>query len=189
MAKAQSTKRCDLYSRKLYINTELPPQYLFLGPYNAQHQFTLNLADSISVSQAWQTAIAIMETSDDYDESASDRPAWILNLGSRILSMDWAPNQDGDYQYLAVSVEKAQATHIPEVSSFEPKKPYEASVQIWAFASVLDGDATLIDMSRKPKLVHVMCAKWGTIRRLSWCPAAVPIAENSRSIGLMVLFE
>ena len=185
MAEAQSTQRCDLHSRKLYVDTELPPQDLLLGPYNAQHHFTLDFADSISVSQAWQTAISATENGDDYDENASDRSAWILNLGSRMLSMDWAPNQGGHYQYLAVSVMKPQPTDIPRVSSFEPSEPYEANVQIWAFSTLSNNGATLMDTRKKPKLAHVMCIKWGTVRRLLWCPAAVLIGENSKSIGLL----
>ena len=183
MAEAQSTKRCDLHSRRLYVDTELPPQYLLLGPYNAQYHFTLDLNDSISLSQAWHTAISATDNADDYDENASNRSAWILNLGSRVFSMDWAPNQCGHYQYLAVSVMKPQPTGMPKVSSFEPSEPYEASVQIWAFPTVSNDKTTLMDMSKKPKLVHVMCVKWGTVRRLSWCPAAVSIPENSKSIG------
>lgn len=187
MAKVQSTSSLEVGSRNIYIPINLPAQDILLGPYNAQHHFVLPNHDSISVSEAWKTAITNTTDSEEYDEAASDRQSWILNLGLRILALDWAANRSGEYQYLAVSTDQARPDHIARVSALGAEEPFEAAVQIWAFKTRNKDEATIMDLSEKPQLVHVICANWGTIRRLSWCPAGTLIEENSDSIGTLAM--
>lgn len=188
MAKAQSTSSLEIESRDPYIPTNLPAQDILLGPYNGQHHIVLPNHDSISVNEGWRTAIANAADFEEYNKGASDRPAWILNLGLRILALDWAPNRLGDYQFLAVSTDQVRPDYIPRVSALEAEEPFKAAVQIWAFRTKVDEDGmTMMDLSQKPKLVHVIGAEWGTIRRLSWCPAGITIEENSKSVGALAM--
>lgn len=119
--------------------------------------------------------------------SSTTRSGWILNLGSRVVCTEWAPELGGDYQYLAVSVDKGVPPNIPKVSALDPTAPFESSIQIWAFKTVAESGSILMDMDAPPRLVHVVCHCWGTTRRLGWCPFPVKHDSTSSSIGLLAL--
>jgi transcription factor C subunit 6 len=106
------------------------------------------------------------------------REGWILNLGSRVQCLAWAPNCTGTSQYLAVSVpiteqqKIAVGETVPKgAPAFTPSAPYPAAIQIWSFDSVKVGQPPRrLDMSVKPRLRLVACGDAGDIKRLSWCP-------------------
>lgn len=127
------------------------------------------------------------------------REGWILNMGNKVQCLAWAPNQDGDTQYLAIAVpitEQQKDEHRVGgepigAPAFTPSEPYPAALQIWSFEASKDGGLTKsLDMSRKPKLRLVICTDWGDIRRIAWCPMArrrrdEDDKDGSHSLGLL----
>src|SRR5262249_30356929 len=103
---------------------------------------------------------------------------WILNVGEKVLSLSWAPN-DTEIQYLAVaprctsSQRRSAASDDPSRPAFHPSPPYPSSIQIWAFqteATKIAGVRALL-MSAPPRLSIVFGTEWGNVRLLKWCPS------------------
>ncbi|KAF2016081.1 hypothetical protein BU24DRAFT_450683 [Aaosphaeria arxii CBS 175.79] len=99
---------------------------------------------------------------------------WILNLGTKIVETQWASNEDGNTQYLAVSVEQAakvahRPMENPRAPAFTATDSYPASIQIWAFRATKTGE---LDPSIEPQLALVICTDWGSPRHFQWCPVA-----------------
>ena len=106
---------------------------------------------------------------------------FILNLGSKICSMDWAPTSDqGTSQYLAVcQVIKPPSSH-EHTSPFVPTLPYKSSIQIWEFKTIQRDEGKpyrTIDASQAPRLIHVICTEWGFGQEVRWCPFYQPPDE------------
>jgi transcription factor C subunit 6 len=104
----------------------------------------------------------------------SARRGWMFYLGTRIQEVQWAPNEKGPTQYLAVAVEqkrpdkpKHKPLENPHAPAFTATKPFPASIQIWAFDSKNNGD---MDPSKQPRLEHVICTDWGAPKAFRWWP-------------------
>ncbi|OAX83293.1 hypothetical protein ACJ72_02346 [Emergomyces africanus] len=109
--------------------------------------------------------------------SKSNRDGWILNLGSKVQCLSWAPNCAGTTQYLAVAIpipdlQKQSLGGISQgAPAFTPSPPYPSGIQIWSFESSKEAnDVRQLDMAVKPRLRQVICTDAGDIRSLSWCP-------------------
>ncbi|KAF2444860.1 hypothetical protein P171DRAFT_387441 [Karstenula rhodostoma CBS 690.94] len=112
--------------------------------------------------------------------SDSKRKGWILHLGSRIQDAQWATNQLGSTQYLAVIVEqddmsakKHKSFGNPKAPAFTATSPFPASIQIWAFDSTQSGT---LSAKKEPRLALVMCTDWGAPKAIQWWPIG---AEDS----------
>jgi transcription factor C subunit 6 len=115
--------------------------------------------------------------------SNSKRRGWNFNLGSRIQEAQWAPNEEGNTQYLAVAVEqklttteKQPALKDPNAPAFTATPSFPTSIQIWAFRSLSNGD---LDYLTPPRLEQVICADWGAPKALRWCPVGISASANS----------
>ncbi|CAI6340124.1 unnamed protein product [Periconia digitata] len=103
----------------------------------------------------------------------TNRRGWIFNLGARIHEAQWAPNEEGRTQYLAVAVEQKSTKKSPDMfenssaPAFTATGTFPASIQIWAFESLENGD---MDPEKAPRLEHVICTDWGAPKRLAWSP-------------------
>ena len=161
-----------------------------MGPYGRQKVFTLALLQSLSLEEAWDTASGSLEQNMEESRSSKGRRrGWMLNVGTRVRCLDWAPNHYGDTQYLALAVAEAssstRAATPTEAPAFTPSGPAPSSIQIWAF----DSSDKSIDSLRPPELQQVLCTEWGEITQLKWCP--VPRANRNEdalgkiSIGLL----
>jgi transcription factor C subunit 6 len=112
--------------------------------------------------------------------SDSKRKGWIFHLGSRIQDAQWAPNERGSTQYLAVIVEQDDTTAKkhksfgnPKAPAFTATSPFPASIQIWVFESTPSGNLT---MKKEPCLALVICTDWGAPKAIQWWPIG---AEDS----------
>ncbi|KAH7077913.1 hypothetical protein BKA63DRAFT_509296 [Paraphoma chrysanthemicola] len=112
-----------------------------------------------------------------------NRRGWMLSLGSRIQDAQWAANEDGNTQHLAVAVEQKPTSgpqpkpmENPKAPAFSATKPFPASVQIWAFEAGADGE---LDSSREPRLELVICTDWGAPKQLRWCPVAMTASAKT----------
>jgi transcription factor C subunit 6 len=112
--------------------------------------------------------------------SDSKRKGWIFHLGSRIQDAQWAPNERGSTQYLAVIVEQDDTTSRkhkpfgnPKAPAFTATSSFHASIQIWVFESTPSGILTL---EKEPRLALVICTDWGAPKVIHWWPIG---AEDS----------
>ncbi|KKY28817.1 putative transcription factor tfiiic complex subunit tfc6 [Phaeomoniella chlamydospora] len=125
--------------------------------------------------------------------TSPDRAAWLLNTGTKVQCLSWAPNANSSTQYLAI----ACATTSSQRRGFETQTtaitsspPYPSNIQIWAIAGTNAAETPLkLDMSTRPKLIQVLCTNWGDIRQLIWCPMLreprAEDAEKGECIGLL----
>ena len=157
-------------------------QSFLMGPYESQTLYTLEIGKARKLRDAWSFADGASEEADEQAESRKDgKEGWILNIGRKIHCMDWAPNQDGDVQLLALSTPGSAPEAQHKISqkpgaplrapAFAPAPPTPACIQIWAFsASTATGREGLLDLTRDPKLQTVICTEWGDAKQLKWCP-------------------
>lgn len=198
---------------------------IVMGPANNQQAYHLAHLAAMDFGLAWEKGNCVREEpARDANTGASDgedsdkiqpesvpsapgsryREGWLLNLGSKIQCLAWAPNRHGDHtQYLAISTacSSTQRRSVPasndkRAPAFRPSPSYPSSVQIWALrcAPASEGLQRL-DMATQPKLLQVLCTHWGNIRQLQWCPvlrtklrepAEQPMEDcNADNLGLL----
>ncbi|KAL3469838.1 hypothetical protein BJX99DRAFT_251691 [Aspergillus californicus] len=160
---------------------------VLIGPADDQMVFTLDQYDIVNFGDAWgevKGRTSKTQTQNTPDGTGSrpnrkKRQGWILNIGQRVQSLAWAPNQTGLNQYLAVAapISNEQKELYPDplkdyaAPAFRPSAPYPSALQLWAFKADKGGNLTKsLDMSTEPRLLLVLGADWGDLRRISWCP-------------------
>lgn len=132
-ARKQKTTELSEHEAIEYIPGARGTRYTFLmGPYWGQKPFVLAPLQAIIL------------------ENASN--GWILNMGSGTKCLDWAPNCDGNTQYLALTTGPPRSNPAYTISS-----PTPSSIQIWAFS----GDS--------PEICAMFCSEWGGVMQLKWC--------------------
>ena len=178
-AEKQQVRMLSLEEGLPYLPDPTDSSHSFLmGPYGRQKVFTLALSQTLGLEEAWDgTSGLSTQNPEGSRNSKRCRHGWMLNVGTRVRCLDWAPNHYGDTQYLALVVAKASSsTHVAmptEAPAFTPSCPAPSSVQIWAF----DASDKSIDSARPPELRQVLCTEWGEITQLKWCP--VPWAARN----------
>ncbi len=183
-AEKQKLRTLSLEEGVIYLHGPTHSSLSFLmGPYGKQKVFTLDSSQSLGLEEAWHTR---SESSKENPERLRDRQqrrlGWMLNVGTRVRCLDWAPNHHGTTQYLALAVAKASsstpaATPI-EAPAFTLSCPTPSSIQIWA----LDTSDNSMHCPRSPELQQVLCTEWGEVNQLKWCP--VPRAKrNEDALG------
>lgn len=190
-AEKQNVHILSLEEGATYVPKPTHSSHSFLmGPYGRQKLFTLALSQSLGLEEAWDIASGSSVLNLGGSRSSKRRRlGWMLNVGTRVRCLDWAPNHDSGTQYLALAVAKAsisaRAATPTEAPAFTPSCPAPSSVQIWAF----DASANSMGCTRPPELQQVLCTEWGEITQLKWCP--VPRARRNEdalgkiSIGLL----
>ena len=173
-------------------------QNLLLGPcgrqklVNLPHLHSLPLdATEIGVHNG---ASQQVPEPDPHPPSTEKRYGCFLNVGIRLDCLDWAPNHDGDSQYLALSssqgprlLTKALPTTAP---AFDPAPPSPSSIQIWSFCINRPTEPTSSPQRQlEPTLAQVLCSEWGPISQIKWCPMArtprEPSDPDQQFIGLL----
>ena len=172
---------------------KLEGKELLMGAYGRQKLFNLPHLQSLEVDTAHTSA----EDEPDANQQSirkRRRHGWMLNVGTRVRCLDWAPNHDEDTQYLALA-----SVHTPnEISkespktspAFTPALPTPSCVQVWAFAATnaLESESSL-DSAKPPELRLVLCTEWGDAKQLKWCPMPREIrdedAKGKTSLGLL----
>ena len=189
IAKAQKATPIGPDKAQLYVPSVLPVHTILLGPYGNQKAFEVAAGSSVSLQETWEAAEAEANFAEDQRSAPQSRNGWILNLGDRVRSLDWAPHHDRDLQYLAVATASDPPPEHPKVSAFEPIEAYRASFSVWSFGSREEDGVQMMDLNTKPQMVQIACTDWGAVRRLQWCPSARPVPDDSynnvESIGLL----
>lgn len=175
-------------------------QSFLLGPYGKQTMHSLEPRMAMDFGDAWRSMAESSSEEGGGTSRKGRREGWILNAGGKIQCMDWAPNQNGNMQLLALSTpgtpSKAQHDQPqkpgepPKAPAFTPSPPTPACIQIWAFAALTEIEREgLMDLSRIPKLQMVLCTEWGDIKQLKWCPTPRDLREGdgeaNYSLGLL----
>ena len=183
-AEKQNVRTLSLEEGVAYLPKATNSSLNFLmGPYGRQQVSSLAMSESLGLEEAWYTTSGPSEKAvEGFESHKRRRLGWMLNVGTRVRCLDWAPNHHGKLQYLALAVAKASTSTRPatpnEPSAFTPSSPGLSSVQIWAFEASNNSTGA----SRPPELQQVLCTEWGEVNQLKWCP--VPRAErNENAIG------
>lgn len=150
---------------------------LFMGPYGRQTRFDLPTLQSTPFRQAWEQAPQPINDEADgpgRPKSKSPREGWLLNVGTGVRCLDWAPNHAGDTQYLALSTFPPKTNKNLDPIKFSPAftpQSFPSSIQIWSFSSSEAADRkSLLDPITPPNLRLVICFDWGDAKQLTWCP-------------------
>ncbi|KAG8626513.1 hypothetical protein KVT40_005458 [Elsinoe batatas] len=167
-----------------YLVEDKTPLSLVLGPYGNQHMFKLPPLGAMAIDEPF---IAESENTNTPKRKPTKRSGWIVNIGERIQTLGWAPNQDGDIQYLALAAMTMETAVEPELpSAFVPQAtPKKSAIQIWSFRRSADG---YFDQTTPPKLCQVICSEFGDVRLLKWCRAPRPhkvLHEDAKDLGLL----
>ncbi|KAF2097231.1 hypothetical protein NA57DRAFT_77486 [Rhizodiscina lignyota] len=196
----QRTRSISITDASAYLpQLSNDPQSFIMGPNNQQHLFSLDIACTMNISDAWDAASPTPSTPRDKKARKSgSRKGWILNAGAKIQCLEWVTNQHGPHQYLSVSVlyqiphsrkdpsaERFQSDTAP---AFAAAEPYPASMQIWRIqASDQRGSEDMMDMNCPPELDTVLCFDWGDVRQFKWCPAPRENVHppDQRHLGLL----
>lgn len=152
-----------------------------MGPYQTPKLFKLGVCETMSLSQAWEATEANgSEHSQQSDQTK--RHGFMINVGSKVWCSEWAPNQSGPDQYLAVSALSPRAL-VPG-QQFKPQQPHAASIQLWRFRANVKG---VIRMDEQPFLDTLLCTRWGDVKAIKWCPAPheEPVDSNNINLGLL----
>ena len=165
---------------------------VLMGPYGKQKLFSITFMQSLNIDDAWSQAGTANLTNSGFtpvQKTPSKRQdGWVLNVGSSVLCLDWAPNHP-DKQYLAISplpsndpLHQAPPKTAPAYTSL----PGPSSIQIWAVTrSSVGAEKTY----QPPELRLVICTEWGHAKQLKWCPmprvARDAEVESRVSLGLL----
>ncbi len=202
MTRRQRTQYLTLEQAHMYMPQPTSSSQSFLmGPYGQQTLYTLETGEVFNLADAWDRGHGVSSQAVGKGKPRKGkREGWILNIGRKIQCMDWAPNQGGNVQLLAIATHspdpKAQnsepqpQTEPRKAPAFSPAAPTPGCVQIWAFsASTEPGREGCLDMTRLPKLQMVICAEWGDAKHLKWCPTPRDRREvdgdNNIALGLL----
>ena len=183
-AKRQNARLMTVGEALQYNAATRGKQEFLMGPYGRQSKWSLATSEALELDSTWKTA----ETS--RPQSKAQRRGWMLNVGSRVKCMDWAPNHDGAVQYLALVTATSKKPPPWESPAFTPL-PGPSVIQLWAFDITAD-----LAQGRRPRLCSNLCTDWGEIKQLKWCPVPSRARESatsavsnsfSASIGLLAL--
>lgn len=159
-ANAQKGRTLIAEKREIYMSNDGPDSLnVLLGPITTPQVYTLKQGSYVNIAEPFA--------------DKRNRRGWLFNLGSRIQDAQWAVNEEGDTQYLAVAVEQnatgsqPKSLENPKALAFSAADPFSGSIQIWAFKA--DADACL-DSSQQPHLQVVICTDWGAPKQFRWCP-------------------
>ncbi|PYI20536.1 transcription factor TFIIIC complex subunit Tfc6 [Aspergillus violaceofuscus CBS 115571] len=160
-------------ARRKYLARSRGDHTVLLGPVDDQKEFTLGQHAVLDFGEAWASKAKAGSGRNKV------REGWLLNFGSKVQCLAWAPNQSGRTQYLAVvaPILPDQKAKVPDplkdqaAPAFRPSAPYPCALQIWAFqAQESETLARKIDLGFRPHLRLALCTDWGDLRRLAWCP-------------------
>ena len=172
---------------------------ILMGPYGRQQEVKLALNAAVHLRRTWPQVSNVH--ADGPRQTLKD--GWLLNLGSRIRCLAWAPNHSSSVQYLAVAFHNNPPHDHPRQSAFAPSLPWKSSIEIWAFTVDYGHGGTGYVSNSPPRLVHSICSSWAQPRQLKWCPTArfprsrtgvslvtpEPDDEGNISIGLLAIIS
>jgi len=172
-AKRQSVQYLTPDEAVNYTKSTAGDRELVMGPYQRQTKFNLPLSQALELDQAWKAT-------DNLElEPKRRRHGWMLNIGTRVKCLDWAPNHDRSMQYLALATARLVVSKHPlkEPPAFTPSAG-PSVIQIWAVPTSTDGVSV-----EKPFVRVILCTDWGEIKQMKWCPVPRTVRDPATSEG------
>lgn len=154
------------------------PHDIVLGPRDEPQKFTLPYHEPFQVAQAWLRSSTNVVLAGPEDIDIACQKGWILNLGARPQCLAWAPSST-DVQFLAVSFrcsksqrDIASPPQTKVAPAFAPSPAYPSRIEIWRIKARPGnaGEPAQLDHHVSPKLVQVVCLKYGNILKMEWFP-------------------
>ncbi|KAL8697378.1 MAG: hypothetical protein Q9224_002346 [Gallowayella concinna] len=168
------------------------PRTIFMGPYGRQSRFDLPSLRTMALREAWIQASHQANADNHQPERAKrhkGRDGWMLNVGTGVRCVEWAPNHVEDTQYLAISTLQPKSNKVfnPKSSPAFTTQSFPSSIQIWSFSSTeTPGRKSLLNPDSRPYLRLVVCTDWGDAKHLRWCPMPRNFRKESGiPIGLL----
>ena len=140
-----------------YFHSSMSNQEFLIGPYGRQSKHSLAPDQVLKLGQ-------VKTAEDQRSRSKREQHGWILNVDGNVSCLDWAPNQNGDKQYLALATARCRNSPDQESPAFKAS-PGPSVIQIWKFSTSRDQDK-----NRDAFLHSVLCTDWGEVRQMKWCP-------------------
>ena len=161
-----------------------------MGPYGKQTLLELECAQALHLGKAWGINGTTGEARPTSKISDYSRNGWVLNAGYKVQSMDWAPTCHAGFQYLAIVTSQGPHQLPTNRSAFGASESHPASIQLWAFPTDFASGVQIDnDLSQLPRMLHLICSRWGAVRHIRWCPFARKPRRvgdvNEHSIGLL----
>ncbi|MCJ1402553.1 hypothetical protein MMC11_005773 [Xylographa trunciseda] len=154
-----------------YVSWSQREHSFLMGPYGNQRVHSLASLETLSIKEAWSSTSVQGAHNKSENVPEKERNGWILNAGGKVTCLDWAPNHPGQIQYLAILTNQSPSPSTRQSSPFEPSEPYSASLQLWALhATKMSGSEGMMDMTRAPELLQLLCTDWGALKQFRWCP-------------------
>ncbi|GAB7366424.1 hypothetical protein MBLNU230_g8221t1 [Neophaeotheca triangularis] len=185
---SQRVTPIEVEESKEYLPTDdAATRTVLMGPHKEPRFSSLAPRTAMPLPDAWRTYNSHDGT--PYPLRKGYKAGFLLNLGAKIQSIDWAPNQNGLDQYLAVSVlpprgNENESGRAPGAPAFTPQPAYKSSIQIWRFNATED---YYVDTDTIPALKTLLCTSWGDVKALKWCPVPFPAADDGENSGLGLL--
>ena len=161
-ARRQKVRSLTAEDALLYGMSFRRTQDFVMGPYGRQKKCSLPYSQAIELDSTWSYT---------EDQGPRQKNGWILNAGTSVKCMDWAPNQDEATQYLALATATSKDYPVLGPSAFTPNSAPSA-IQIWTLNT-----STNRNPRDRPSLDTILCTDWGEIKQLKWCP----VPRTSRS--------
>lgn len=145
---------------------------LLMGPYGTQKLFSLPFLQSLNINEAWSQAYAVSSTNDDEPGAQTQKKrqdGWTLNLGGSVQCLEWAPNNPGNTQFIAISTflsSTSKSEDLPKGAPAYTPRPGPSCLQLWKIAV---GDQLGLDDTPAPELCLLFCHSWGNAKQFHWC--------------------
>ena len=190
MSQIQRTRTLDTLNCLDYLPRSHSDHRFLMGPYGNQKICSLNVGEAALLEELWRPTALQTEADTVSGNQSVRKQGWMLNMGSKIRCLDWAPGHAGKTQYLAIAPTYRPPAKLRAPTAFDPSEKYPAAIQLWAFSS--HGEpypAESMNMDEPPQLVQVICSSWGSPRQFQWCPQPQELpndeTENNLCVGLL----
>ncbi|MCJ1384355.1 hypothetical protein MMC17_007471 [Xylographa soralifera] len=190
MEERQQACSLSLDDSSKYVSLSHRKHSFLMGPYGNQRLHSLASLETLSVKEAWKSTPIPEAHSKKQNATTKERNGWMLNVGAKVTCLDWAPNHPSHIQYLAIATSQNRPPGTQQHSPFEPSESYSTSLQLWAVqATTTSGSDGLMNMTRAPELVQIICTDWGALKQFRWCPAPSeagnPDEQGKTLVGLL----
>lgn len=171
MGRTQMTRGLDTLQIPDYLPRSHPDHSFLMGPYGSQKLCSLKVGDVASLEELWFQNAPEGEEDNVQRNHKRKKNGWMLNIGSKIQCLEWAPGHAGKTQYLALAPAYNPPAKLRGPTAFEASESYPACIQLWAFSSFGEPYPTeSMDIHEPPQLVQLLCTNWGAPRHFRWCP-------------------
>ncbi|PNS17164.1 hypothetical protein CAC42_7218 [Sphaceloma murrayae] len=179
----QKLEPMDEGSGMSYLSNGSSKTEVVAGPYGHQRKFDIPALGSLDLEEPFRTSAAPRLSNKHMNR---ERNGFFINVGGKVQTSAWCPNQGGNVQYIALAAIPLRSGTDPEAASpFHAQAPNKSAIQLWELKRTSEG---YIDIQSPPSLRQVICTDFGDIRLLKWCIAPrsdEPETARGKHLGLL----